>query len=57
MGGLILHAPFLSIYRVVIDSGCTLPGDKFPNLDYLPFARYATCQEGELQVFYIPEVD
>lgn len=39
VGGLILHAPFLSIYRVVIDSGCTLPGDKFPNLDYLPFAR------------------
>jgi len=37
IGGLILHAPFLSIYRVVIDSGCTLPGDKFPNIDYAPY--------------------
>jgi len=36
VGGLILHAPFLSIYRVVIDSGCTLPGDKFPNLEFAP---------------------
>lgn len=37
VGGLVLHAPFLSIYRVVFDSGCNLPGDKFPNLDYAPF--------------------
>lgn len=36
VGGLILHAPFLSIYRVVVDAGCTLPGDKFPNIDYAP---------------------
>lgn len=39
LGGLILHAPFLSVYRVVIESGCTLPGDKFPNIDFVPFVR------------------
>lgn len=36
VGGVILHAPFLSVFRIVLDSGCTLPGDKFPNVDYLP---------------------
>lgn len=39
MGGLILHAPFLSVYRIVIDSGCTLPGDRFPNVDFAPSIR------------------
>lgn len=39
VGGLILHAPFLSIYRVVIDTKCTLLGDKFPNIDYAPHVR------------------
>jgi len=39
LGGLILHAPFQSVYRVVLESGCTLPGDKFPNIDFLPFVR------------------
>lgn len=33
VGGLILHAPFLSVYRIVLETGCTLPGDKFPNVD------------------------
>ena len=34
VGGLILHAPFLSIYRVVLpDAGCTMLGDPFPNVD------------------------
>jgi len=34
VGGLILHAPFMSIYRVVLpDSGCTILGDPFPNVD------------------------
>ena len=42
VGGLILHAPFLSVYRVVIDTGCTLPGDKFPNLDVLPMVKCPT---------------
>ena len=42
VGGLILHAPFLSVYRVVIDTGCTLPGDKFPNLDVLPMVKSPT---------------
>jgi len=39
VGGLILHAPFLSVFRVVLDTGCTLPGDKFPNLDVLPMVK------------------
>jgi fermentation-respiration switch protein FrsA (DUF1100 family) len=42
VGGLILHAPFLSVYRVVIDPGCTLPGDKFVNVDVLPMVRSPT---------------
>jgi fermentation-respiration switch protein FrsA (DUF1100 family) len=33
-GGLILHAPFTSVYRIVLDSGCTLMGDQFPNIDF-----------------------
>lgn len=39
MGGLILHAPFLSVYRIVLESGCTLPGDRFPNVDFAPSIR------------------
>jgi len=42
VGGLILHAPFLSVYRVVIDPGCTLYGDKFVNLDVMPMVRSPT---------------
>jgi hypothetical protein len=36
VGGLILHSPFLSVYRVAIDTKSTLIGDMFPNLDKLP---------------------
>jgi len=36
LGGLVLHAPFLSVYRIVLESGCTLVGDKFPNIDFFP---------------------
>jgi fermentation-respiration switch protein FrsA (DUF1100 family) len=36
VGGVILHAPFLSVYRIVVDTGCTVYGDKFPNIDYAP---------------------
>lgn len=39
VGGLILHAPFLSVYRVVLDTGCTLCGDKFPNIDVIPMVK------------------
>jgi len=39
VGGLILHAPFLSVYRIVFESGCTLPGDRFPNVDFAPSIR------------------
>lgn len=36
VGGLILHAPFLSVFRIVLESGCTLMGDQFPNIDFVP---------------------
>lgn len=39
IGGLILHSPFASVYRVVFDWGFTVVGDKFPNID-----RIATVQ-------------
>jgi abhydrolase domain-containing protein 17 len=39
VGGVILHAPFLSVYRIVIDTGCTVYGDKFPNIDYAPMIK------------------
>lgn len=42
VGGLILHAPFLSVYRVVFDAGCTLYGDKFVNVDILNMVRSPT---------------
>ena len=36
VAGVILHAPFLSVYRIVVDTGCTVYGDKFPNVDLVP---------------------
>ena len=33
VGGLILHSPFASVYRVVLNFGFTVIGDKFPNID------------------------
>lgn len=42
VGGLILHAPFLSVYRVVLDTGCTLVGDKFPNCDIISMVASPT---------------
>jgi pimeloyl-ACP methyl ester carboxylesterase len=39
VGGVILHAPFLSVYRIVVDTGCTVYGDKFPNIDYAPMIK------------------
>jgi len=32
-GGVVLHSPFLSVIRVVLDVGFTTVGDLFPNLD------------------------
>ena len=26
----------MSVFRIVIESGCTLLGDQFPNIDYVP---------------------
>lgn len=42
VGGVILHAPFLSVYRIVVDTGCTVYGDKFPNIDYVPQIKSPT---------------
>lgn len=42
VAGLILHAPFLSVFRVVLDTGCTLYGDKFANLDIIPMVKSPT---------------
>lgn len=42
VGGVILHAPFLSVYRIVIDTGCTVYGDKFPNIDQAPHIQSPT---------------
>mmetsp|Transcript_18274 Transcript_18274/g.27613 ORF Transcript_18274/g.27613 Transcript_18274/m.27613 type:complete len:299 (-) Transcript_18274:151-1047(-) len=36
VGGVILHAPFMSVFRIVLDTGCTIAGDKFPNIDLAP---------------------
>ena len=35
VGGLILHSAFASIFRVVLDLGFTMMGDKFPNIDWI----------------------
>lgn len=41
VGGLILHSPFTSVYRVVMNLfNFTLSGDKFPNIDNI---REVTC--------------
>lgn len=39
IGGMILHAPFLSVFRIVMDTGCTIYGDKFPNIDLVPMVN------------------
>jgi hypothetical protein len=39
VGGVILHAPFLSVFRIVVDTGCTVFGDKFPNVDLVPLIK------------------
>ncbi len=43
VGGVILHAPFLSVYRIVLDTGCTIYGDKFPNIDHAPMIESPLC--------------
>jgi len=35
VGGLILHSPFTSVYRVVLNLGFTMVGDKFSNIDQI----------------------
>ena len=39
VGGVILHSPFLSVCRVAVDAGFSLPGDLFRNLDQAPKIR------------------
>ena len=40
IGGIVLHSPFLSVIRVVLDVGFTTIGDLFPNIDRV---RDLTC--------------
>jgi pimeloyl-ACP methyl ester carboxylesterase len=40
VGGLVLHSPFTSVYRVVLNLGFTMVGDKFPNIDNI---KQVTC--------------
>lgn len=40
LAGLILHSPFTSVYRVVVDVGFTIVGDQFPNVDRITNIRY-----------------
>lgn len=42
IGGLILHSPFMSVYSIVVKSGCTLPGDQFPNIEFFPLIQAMT---------------
>jgi fermentation-respiration switch protein FrsA (DUF1100 family) len=42
VAGLILHSPFTSVYRVVIDFGFTMVGDQFPNVDRVKNIRYVS---------------
>lgn len=39
VAGLILHSPFLSIYRIVVDCGMNLVGDIFKNINNAPKAK------------------
>jgi fermentation-respiration switch protein FrsA (DUF1100 family) len=42
IGGLILECPFKSVFRVIADFGCTVLGDKFPNIDRISSVRCPT---------------
>jgi len=42
VGGLILECAFKSVIRVVMDMGCTVIGDKFPNIDRISSIRCPT---------------
>jgi hypothetical protein len=42
VAGLILHSPFTSVYRVVLDFGFTMVGDQFPNVDRVKNIRYVS---------------
>lgn len=33
IAGLVLQTPITSVYRVIVDFRCTMPGDMFPNID------------------------
>ena len=46
VAALILHSPFTSVYRVVLDFGFTMVGDQFPNVDRitkLTYVAYLLC--------------
>lgn len=42
VGGLLLHSPFKSVYRVMLNIGFTMSGDKFPNIDRIGKVRCPT---------------
>jgi dienelactone hydrolase len=39
VAGLILHSPFLSIFRIVMDCGFSISGDMFKNIAHAPDIR------------------
>lgn len=43
VAGLILHSPFTSVYRVVLDTAFTLTGDKFANINRAPDIKCPVC--------------
>ena len=43
IGGLILHSPFLSVCRVVVDMGMENSFDYFPNVSRIRDIRYVAC--------------
>ena len=45
VAGLILHSPFMSVFRIFFDVGYTLSflGDQFPNIDHVPHMDCPVC--------------
>jgi len=42
LGGIILHAAFTSIFRIMVKTACTLESDYFANIDHLRFFHRST---------------
>lgn len=50
VGGLILHSPFSSVYRVVLDFGFTMVGDQFANIDRVGNIRYVSIMYAAIEM-------